>query len=372
MSKFSDLAAPLAEKFKITQKEADKFLSLMVDVLNDGLHDDKLVKIKGLGTFKVASVSARKSVNVNTGEPIVIEGREKISFTPDASLKERVNSAFAQFETTPVNEGVDFSEIDRKFDKHETAESIAEEDNETEKSESEKIDDENVVVEQAKIFENASVVSPHDKSRLEGMPISDKSDESEVATSATTTIDGIASDVRTNEKEPEEIEITSRSGSNRRLIYGTVALLLLLIVFGAFYFLRDATQSGPKVTTANPDTIQNAAKTTIKSPADSVTTQNTNENANGNGNLNYPLTSHLSPLTSKVNPDDYPVLKYGAYAFDGIAAEVTVKKGQTIKSISKTYLGPGSEQYVEAFNGKKVVKEGDIIKIPKLVLKKKK
>lgn len=356
MSKFSDLAAPLAEKFKITQKEADKFLSLMVDVLNDGLHDDKLVKIKGLGTFKVASVSARKSVNVNTGEPIVIEGREKISFTPDASLKERVNSAFAQFETTPVNEGVDFSEIDRKFDKHETAESIAEGGNETEKSESEKTDDENVVVEQAKITENASVVSSLDKGRPEGGAISGNSDESEVATSATTTIDGIASDVRTNEKEPEEIEITSRSGSNRRLIYGTVALLLLLIVFGAFYFLRDATQSGPKVTTANPDTIQNAAKTTIKSPADSVTTQNTNENSQ----------------FSTVNPDDYPVLKYGAYVFDGIAAEVTVKKGQTIKSISKTYLGPGSEQYVEAFNGKKVVKEGDIIKIPKLVLKKKK
>lgn len=365
MSKFSDLAAPLAEKFKITQKEADKFLSLMVDVLNDGLHDDKLVKIKGLGTFKVASVSARKSVNVNTGEPIVIEGREKISFTPDASLKERVNSAFAQFETTPVNEGVDFSEIDRKFDKHETAESIAEEDNETEKSVNvssvrfackEKTDDENVVVEQAKIFENASVVSSLDKGRPEGGAISDKSDESEVATSATTTIDGIASDVRTNEEKPEEIEITSRSGSNRRLIYGTVALLLLLIVFGAFYFLRDASQSSPKVVTAKHDTIQNAAKTSIKSPSDSVTTQNTNENSQ----------------FSTVNPDDYPVLKYGAYAFDGIAAEVTVKKGQTIKSISKTYLGPGSEQYVEAFNGKKVVKEGDIIKIPKLVLKKKK
>lgn len=367
MSKFSDLAAPLAEKFKITQKEADKFLSLMVDVLNDGLHDDKLVKIKGLGTFKVASMSARKSVNVNTGEPIVIEGREKISFTPDASLKERVNSAFAQFETTPVNEGVDFSEIDRKFDKQETAESIAEGDNETEKSESvivssvrfackEKTDDENVVVEQAKIFENASVVSSLDKGRPEGGAISDKSDESEVATSATTTIDGIASDVRTNEEEPEEIEITSRSGSNRRLIYGTVALLLLLIVFGAFYFLRDASQPSPKVATAKHDTIQNAAKTSIKSPSDSVTTQNTNANSQ----------------FSTVNPDDYPVLKYGAYAFDGIAAEVTVKKGQTIKSISKTYLGPGSEQYVEAFNGKKVVKEGDIIKIPKLVLKKKK
>ena len=117
MSKFSDLAAPLAEKFKMTQKDADQFLSAMTDVLNDGLRNDKLVKIKGLGTFKVASVSARKSVNVNTGEPIVIEGREKISFTPDASLKERVNSPFAQFETTVVNEGVDFSEIDKKFEK---------------------------------------------------------------------------------------------------------------------------------------------------------------------------------------------------------------------------------------------------------------
>ena len=110
MSKFSEMAAPLAGKFGLTVKDAEQFLLQMTEVLNDGLREDKQVKIKGMGTFKVTSVSARKSVNVNTGEPIVISSRDKITFTPDASLRDRVNSPFAQFETVVVNDGVELEE----------------------------------------------------------------------------------------------------------------------------------------------------------------------------------------------------------------------------------------------------------------------
>ena len=118
MSKISlsDLAQRLAEKSGISLQDAELFIRKMFDVANEGLQSDKLVKMKWLGTFKVRAVKDRESVDVNTGERIIIEGRDKISFTPDNILKEIVNKPFAQFETVVVNDGVDFDEIDRKFE----------------------------------------------------------------------------------------------------------------------------------------------------------------------------------------------------------------------------------------------------------------
>lgn len=118
MSKISlsDLAQRLAEKSGISLQDAELFVRKMFDVANEGLQSDKLVKMKWLGTFKVMAVKDRESVDVNTGERIIIEGRDKISFTPDNILKEIVNKPFAQFETVVVNDGVDFDEIDRKFE----------------------------------------------------------------------------------------------------------------------------------------------------------------------------------------------------------------------------------------------------------------
>lgn len=114
-SNISRLAKSISSKHGLTQAEAERFISKMFEVANEGLHEDKLLKIKWLGTFKVTPVKDRESVDVNTGERIVIEGRDKISFTPDNILKEIVNKPFAQFETVVVNDGVDFSDIDEKF-----------------------------------------------------------------------------------------------------------------------------------------------------------------------------------------------------------------------------------------------------------------
>ena len=113
------LAQKLAEKTGISQQDAELFIRKMFDVVNEGLQADKQVKMKWLGTFKVTSVKDRESVDVNTGERIVIEGRDKISFTPDTILKEIINKPFAQFETVVVNDGVEFDEIDRKFEAEE-------------------------------------------------------------------------------------------------------------------------------------------------------------------------------------------------------------------------------------------------------------
>lgn len=108
-----ELAMALVNKKKLSLKDAEAFVTMMFDTLNEGLNNDKLVKLKGLGTFKVMSVSARKSVDVNTGEPIIIDGRDKISFTPDSTMKDLVNKPFAQFDTVVINDGVDIKELER-------------------------------------------------------------------------------------------------------------------------------------------------------------------------------------------------------------------------------------------------------------------
>ena len=111
-----ELALSLSEKHDLSKADAERFVATIFEVINDGLEDEKLVKVKGLGAFKIIGVAARKSVDVNTGEPIVIEGRNKISFTPDASMRDDVNKPFSQFETVIINDGVDFSSIDKEYE----------------------------------------------------------------------------------------------------------------------------------------------------------------------------------------------------------------------------------------------------------------
>lgn len=127
MSKFSlnTLGKLLADKSGLSQVEAELFIRKMFDVCNQGLDADKQVKIKWLGTFKVQATKDRESINVNTGERFTIEGRDKLTFTPDNILKEIVNKPFAQFETVVVNDGVNFDEIDEKFGEEQTEDAPA-------------------------------------------------------------------------------------------------------------------------------------------------------------------------------------------------------------------------------------------------------
>ena len=108
----SDLAKEVAKKHKLPQKETEQFIANMFAVVAEGLQQDKLVKVKGLGTFKVTQVKPRESVDVNTGERVLISGHDKVTFTPDSLMKELVNKPFAQFETVVLNGDVDFAAID--------------------------------------------------------------------------------------------------------------------------------------------------------------------------------------------------------------------------------------------------------------------
>lgn len=150
-----ELANVLVSKNHLTAKEAENFVALLFETLNEGLKQDKLVKIKGLGTFKVTSVSARKSIDVNTGEPILIEGRDKISFVADTIMRDLVNKPFAQFETVVINDGIDFADIDTKYQDEETDDSSDDMDNE--------------------IGENHNTVMPQEE-YIEGRPVKPSED----------------------------------------------------------------------------------------------------------------------------------------------------------------------------------------------------
>lgn len=173
-----ELALSLSEKHDLSKADAERFVATIFEVINDGLEDDKLVKVKGLGAFKIIGVAARKSVDVNTGEPIVIEGRNKISFTPDASMRDDVNKPFSQFETVIINDGVDFSSIDKEYEnENETVEN--EEKVTTDKDDNK--EQEKTENEISKDTETLIKSEPRDRERLtkdhsQEMPLSTESD----------------------------------------------------------------------------------------------------------------------------------------------------------------------------------------------------
>lgn len=112
MSNIKDLAKIVADRYDMHQQDAEKFMDDMFSLIRSALINDEQVKIKGLGTFKVQTVKERASVNVNTGEKVMINSHDRISFTPDATMRDSVNKPFAHFVTVPLNEGVVFDDMD--------------------------------------------------------------------------------------------------------------------------------------------------------------------------------------------------------------------------------------------------------------------
>lgn len=239
MSKISlsDLAQRLAEKSGISLQDAELFIRKMFDVANEGLQSDKLVKMKWLGTFKVMAVKDRESVDVNTGERIIIEGRDKISFTPDNILKEIVNKPFAQFETVVVNDGVDFDEIDRKFENAEedgpvsdsTLESVPDSENSSVESFVEQdspatsgvidfLDEENdapvcdeMIVIGEKRLSQENVAEPEEKKPEEKKPEGSEPAATEPAATEPAVSEPVESESATSELETKESEVPAQN-----------------------------------------------------------------------------------------------------------------------------------------------------------------
>ena len=434
MSKVSitELASKLMEKHGLKRTEAELFIRQFVGVINDGLKNDKSVKVKGLGTFKVQAVSARKSVDVNTGEAIVIEGRDKISFTAEAVMRDLVNAPFAQFETVIVNDGVDFSEIDAKNEADNTeAKEPTPAVEPTPVAELEPAvvepapvaepepavveptpvaEPEPTVVEAAPAAEPEPTVEPapaaEPEPTVEPAPVA----EPEPAVVEPTPIVEPTPAVEDSDSDTDELEAKSKSYKNTIIVLASsLACVVILAVVGFVYMFSQIEKRDNRITHLETQTATLADRMmkTHMSPthtanqpaandeADNILAANEQkieaaQKADKENNLKTaeakpepkaatkptaeakaPAAKSSPSILSQSAYDKDPRVRTGAYVITGIANTVAVKAGQTMSSLSKTYLGPGMECYLEAVNGgNRELKAGEKIKIPALKTKK--
>ena len=468
------LADKLAEKSGLSQIEAELFIRKMFDVCHQGLAADKIVKMRWLGTFKVTSVKERESVDVNTGERIVIEGRDKISFTPDNILKEIVNRPFAQFETVIVNDGVDFESIDKKYEDsledEEQEESLEKPKPIIEVVEPTETPLPDVVSEETTQAEAVSSSEPTTSGVIDflDVPENPSEDSSVVVIGEDSTIEpqttvsqevpteeipsSVSDDIQADSREENsnaeikaetdaeigadaeieaetdaEIEADDEVEIRRRhfiipkymVIIASFTLLLLIGGLGWFAFnygqmaaQRDhlelqlaqyktdknvvskpanvksqeqllqekARQDSLRMAKAN-DAIKAAERAdSLKSAAVdkemSVKNLKTDEKSaelkkkSATDKKRDKAAEHANVVSDKYDSD--PRVRTGAYRIVGVDQVVTVGEHQTMATLSKRYLGPGMECYIEALNGTSTIKSGQKVKIPKLELKKKK
>ncbi len=412
MAKVNDFARELSEKYGLSLGDASDFVSAMFDVVKEELDGaDSSVKIKGFGTFKVSAVGARASVDVNTGERIIIDGRNKISFTPEILLRDRVNRPFVQFETVVLNDGVDFSEIDEESE--EELDSV---------SETEPQGVQLSPTAPTSLPTDQSTDQPAPAEQPQGVQLSptaptsqstDHYSSSETASKAvnteehrdmarrlmtpkTETIeeDSEESDDKTTATAPEAddegIVIGGCRQRSPRIMYVlTIASFIILVSLGiGMYFLYQrieeknhvidrlesrlyAQQEAAERADAQPavavkDTIvsNDSLRAAEKAKKDSIAASKSAVEAKAS-------QSSAAPSTA-TTPSDYNYdtrVRTGAYIIVGVAKTVTVQPGQTLASISKAYLGEGMECYVEVLNNRHSVKAGEKLKIPQLKLK---
>lgn len=468
------LADKLAEKSGLSQIEAELFIRKMFDVCHQGLAADKIVKMRWLGTFKVTSVKERESVDVNTGERIVIEGRDKISFTPDNILKEIVNRPFAQFETVIVNDGVDFESIDKKYEDsledEEQEESLEKPKPIIEVVEPTETPLPDVISEETTQAEAVSSSEPTTSGVIDflDVPENPSEDSSVVVIGEDSTIEpqttvsqevpteeipsSVSDDIQADSREEnsnaeieaetdaeigadaeieaetdaeieadDEVEIRRRHFIIPKYVVIIASFTLLLLIGGLGWFAfnygqmaaqRDhlelqlaqyktdknvvskpanvksqeqllqekARQDSLRMAKAN-DAIKAAERAdSLKSAAVdkeiSVKNLKTDEKSaelkkkSATDKKRDKAAEHANVVSDKYDSD--PRVRTGAYRIVGVDQVVTVGEHQTMATLSKRYLGPGMECYIEALNGTSIIKSGQKIKIPKLELKKKK
>ena len=384
MAKVNDFARELSEKYGLSLGDASDFVSAMFDVVKEELDGaDSSVKIKGFGTFKVSAVGARASVDVNTGERIIIDGRNKISFTPEVLLRDRVNRPFVQFETVVLNDGVDFSEIEEESE--EELDSVSEtEPQGVQLSSTAPTSQSTDHYSSSETASKAVNTEEHrDMARRLMTPktetIEEDSEESDDKTTATAP-----------EADDEGIVIGGCRQRSPRIMYVlTIASFIILVSLGiGMYFLYQrieeknhvidrlesrlyAQQEAAERADAQPavavkDTIvsNDSLRAAEKAKKDSIAASKSAVEAKAS-------QSSAAPSTA-TTPSDYNYdtrVRTGAYIIVGVAKTVTVQPGQTLASISKAYLGEGMECYVEVLNNRHSVKAGEKLKIPQLKLK---
>lgn len=405
MAKVNDFARELSEKYGLSLGDASDFVSAMFDVVKEELDGaDSSVKIKGFGTFKVSAVGARASVDVNTGERIIIDGRNKISFTPEVLLRDRVNRPFVQFETVVLNDGVDFSEIDEESE--EELDSVTETEPQgvqlsptaptsqpTDQSTDQPAPAEQPQGVQLSSTAPTSQSTDHYSSSETASKAVNTEEHRDMArrlmTPKTETIeeDSEASDDKTTATAPEAddegIVIGGCRQRSPRIMYVlTIASFIILVSLGiGMYFLYqrieeknhviDRLESRLYAQQEAAETVEPQSTVTVKDTVASKDSLHAAELLAAEKAKQHKKDSIAANPTA-TTPSDYNYdtrVRTGAYIIVGVAKTVTVQPGQTLASISKAYLGEGMECYVEVLNNRHSVKAGEKLKIPQLKLK---
>ena len=374
-----EIAAVLVEKNGMEKREANQFVQAMFSLIQERLESDQTVKVKGLGTFKMISVEARESVSVRTGERVTISGHSKVTFTPDATMKELVNKPFSQFETVVLNDGVEFEDIKEEAPVAEEEPAVAEEVLTVVGEEPAVVEEEPVVI----ADEPAAVVEEPEEAPV-AQPLMDVVEEQPDA------------DAESPEEQfvPDEEEEPRPWGRWLLCALGVLALMALS-AYGGYYFgtqQQAALQTVPDTVIVR-DTVMVASVDTVTASANEPDAEPVRLEPEKTATQVEPVKAgsvkeksvEAEPVKEKPvqsEPAAESVDKYaqkdarvrlGAYRIVGLDHEVKVLAGQTFYSICRANLGPDMECYVEVYNdlpSNPKIKEGQVIKIPKLQLKK--
>lgn len=368
-----DIAKVLVEKSGLTQKEANKFATEMFSIIQQRLEEDELVKIKGFGTFKIINVEARESVSVRTGERVMIDSHAKVTFTPDTVMKELVNKPFSQFETVVLNDGVEFDDVA--------------EDNEEDVAPVEDVIspvEELPVVEMAQVEEEPQVVETpqiEEEPQVEEEPQIEEEPQVEETPMVKLAEDEPIEEEPVADEEPVEEE---SSWKKWLLAVAVVLVLMGLSAYGGYYYAmqkmsaqKTETATIKKDEVATPekpvDSVAVAKDTVVAAPVEVAQTEVKAEES-----VKKEETVKQEVKEPAEEPDPYAAkderVRLGAYRIVGTAEEVKVLPGQTFYSICRAHLGPDMQCYVEVYNNlpkDPKIKEGQVIKIPKLKPKKK-
>ena len=421
MGKYSitQLATILVKKNGISNDEALKFVTAIFDIVKEGLETDKLVKIKGFGTFKIIDVDPRESVNVNTGERVLINGHQKITFIPDSVMKEMVNRPFAQFETVVLNDGVDFSDIDKlsnineNIDKQEETQEELQEiiQEEEEKKEEGKEEVHDITPQESSnnddVVRNQTTISPtKELAETSTKETAEETSEKQIEELAEKPIEETAEKLieEPAEKlieEPAEDPIEDfdkeENSHNFTTILLSIASCLLLMAASAYigylYGIEEGrhqekTSQISKYSTyldkQNEELRTKRLAEEAKATKEAEKTKNDTTKQTAKDNKTDTTTNNQPKENNKTKEDnnDDNFSKYdtmdarvrtGAYVIVGIDKYIIVREGQTVGKIAKALLGPGMSCYIEVLNGvteNEPLKEGTKIKIPKLRHKK--
>lgn len=395
-----ELAAVLSKRYGVNKKDATGFVTQMFDIIQQSLEQDKLVKIKGLGTFKIIDVDDRESVNVNTGERVLIEGHPKITFVPDALMKELVNKPFSQFETVVLNDGVDFE--DAASEPSVAEPEIVETEPAVLESESEPAamplvdfepepEPELIPVSESEAAPK-SEPAPKSEAAPEPEPVQEPAMEAEPEQEA----DPETETEEESESQEEEYEEEASDGKKWWL-----ALLALLIGLAGGYILGNyfpfSTTQTPQQEVVKP-VVPDSALIATKAAVDSIDSVTVAEPEVEEVKAEAPKVAEPKVETPKAEapkaeapkaaePDKKAVdqldqyqkkdsrVRTGAWRIVGTAQVVKVKEGETLSRISRRYLGPDMECYIEVYNNitaSTPLKAGQEIKIPQLKHKKSK